>query len=334
MPDSARPPALRPMLSGATGIPGGDGRRVRYLIEPKWDGVRAMVTVHGGRVRMSSRNDNDVTGAYPELAQPPAALIGRSAVLDGEVVAIGERGRPDFGLLQHRMHVRQPSEALIAEVPVNIILFDVLWLDGESLTALGQEERREILTGLAVSDPPWLTSPLLDLPADEDLVGTVRDLGLEGFMMKRADAPYLPGRRSDAWRKVKCVRRREFVVGGWLEGRRSRTGELGSLALGVWDAPPGGERHLRFVGMAGSGLSQADVEAFRNALVELGRRESPFSGPTPPGVRYLEPVLVAEVTFSEITAAGTLRHPVLAGFRTDMAADDVVIDAELPELAG
>jgi bifunctional non-homologous end joining protein LigD len=321
------------MLSGATGIPSGDSPPWRYLIEPKWDGVRAIVTIHGGQVRLSSRNDNDVTAAYPELAQPPPTLGGRSAVLDGEVVAIGRRDRPDFGLLQRRMHVRHPNPALVAEVPVNIVLFDVLWLDGDVLTALPQERRRDILAGLAISDPPWLTSPLLDLPADQDLVATIRDLGLEGFMMKRADAPYLPGRRSDAWRKVKCVRRREFVVGGWLEGRRSRTGELGSLALGVWDAPPGGERHLRFVGMAGSGISQADVEAFRSALVELSRRESPFSGATPAGVRYLEPVLVAEVTFSEVTAAGTLRHPVLEGFRTDVAADDVVIDAELPELA-
>jgi len=337
MPDSHLPPVLRPMLSGATGIPeaaAGDRRAWRYLIEPKWDGVRAIVTVHDGQVRLTSRNDHDVSAAYPELVHPPPTLAGRSAVLDGEVVAIGERGRPEFGLLQRRMHVRRPSEALIGEVPVNIVLFDILWLDGESLTALDQERRREILVGLAIGHPPWLTSPLLDLPADQDLVTTVRDLGLEGFMMKRADAPYLPGRRSDAWRKVKCVRRREFVVGGWLEGRRSRAGGLGSLALGVWDGPPGGDRHLRFVGMAGSGISQTDVEAFSGALVHLSRRESPFSGPTPPGVRYLEPVLVAEVTFSEVTAAGTLRHPVLEGFRTDVAADDVVIDAELPELAG
>jgi bifunctional non-homologous end joining protein LigD len=334
MAESVHPPVLRPMLSGATGIPtvGGRDQRSRYLIEPKWDGVRAMVTVHGGEVRLASRNDHDVTAAYPELAHPPPVLVGRSAVLDGEVVAIGARGRAEFGLLQRRMHVRHPSEALVAEVPVDIMVFDVLWLDGDLLTDMGQEQRREILAGLAISHPPWITSPLLDLPADEDLVATVRDLGLEGFMMKRADAPYLPGRRSDAWRKVKCVRRREFVVGGWLEGRRSRTGGLGSLALGVWDAPVGGDRHLRFVGMAGSGISQADVEAFRSALVELSRRESPFSGPTPPGVRYLEPVLVAEVTFSEVTAAGTLRHPVLEGFRTDVAADDVVIDGELPEL--
>jgi len=335
MAESARPPVLRPMLSGAAGIPSsaaGDARW-RYLIEPKWDGVRAIVTVDGGHVRLTSRNDHDVTAAYPELADPPPTLVGRSAVLDGEVVAIGERGRPDFGLLQRRMHVRNPGEALLAEVPVNIVLFDVLWLDGDTLTALTQGRRREVLDELAIAHPPWLTSPLLDLPADQDLVATVRELGLEGFMMKRTDAPYLPGRRSDAWRKVKCVRRREFVVGGWLEGRRSRTGTLGSLALGVWDAPPGADRHLRFVGMAGSGISQADVEAFRSALVHLSRRDSPFAGPTPRGVRYLEPVLVAEVTFSEVTAAGTLRHPVLEGFRTDVAADDVVIDAELPELA-
>lgn len=314
-----RPPQLAPMLAGTTRVGSGD-----WLAEPKWDGVRAIVTVDGpaGSVRLVSRNGNEVTGAYPELRRPPASLAGHVAVLDGEIVALGPDARADFGLLQRRMHVRNPPPQLVHDVPVTVFVFDVLWLDGEPLVDLRQRQRRQRLEALAIADGPWVTTPLFELPPGPELLDTCRQLGFEGYMAKRADAPYQPGRRTDAWCKVKCRRRREFVVGGWLEGKKSRAGALGSLALGVWD-----EGRLRFVGMVGSGLSAKDVDAF--ASTDLHRRTSPFAGPTPPGVRFLEPVLVAEVTFSEVTAAGTLRHPVLEGFRTDIPADEVVVDAEL-----
>jgi bifunctional non-homologous end joining protein LigD len=326
-PGVATPPVLRPMLTGVVGLPRARGR---WLVEPKWDGIRAIITVHEGQVGLTSRNGNDVTAAYPELRSPPVALGGRSAVLDAEVVAVGDRGKADFGLLQRRMHVRHPPAHLVEEVPVNVMVFDLLWLDGILFITEPQERRRAALAGLGIGEPPWFTSPLLDLPVDQTLLDTGRDLALEGFMLKRADAPYLPGRRSDAWAKVKCLRRREFVVGGWVEGKKSRTGDLGSLALGVWDRPPGdGPRRLLFMGLAGSGLTGADIGAFRGMLVELHRGDSPFANPAPAQVNYLEPVLVAEVTFSEVTAAGTLRHPVLLGFRTDVAADEVVLDDEL-----
>jgi len=312
------------MLTGGVGVP---SDAIVRLVEPKWDGVRAIVTVHNGHVGVASRNANDITDAYPELARPPAALVDHSAVLDVELVALGERGRPDFGLLQRRMHVRHPAQPLVAEVPVTAMVFDLLWLDGRVVTNETQTQRRHRLDALEIGDGPWCTSPVLDLPPAEDLVRLGREMGLEGFVLKRADAVYLSGRRSDAWIKVKCLRRREFVVGGWLEGKKSRAGDLGSLALGVWVPDP---RRLVFVGMVGSGLTAAEIAAFRGALADLARADSPFASPTPPGVKYLQPVLVAEVTFSEVTAAGTLRQPVLAGFRTDISADDVGLDGELP----
>jgi bifunctional non-homologous end joining protein LigD len=322
------PPTLRPMLTGTVGVPTPGGR---WIVEPKWDGVRAMVTVQGDRMRMASRNGNDITAAYPELAPPPPALAGHAAVLDGEVIAIGPAGHPEFGLLQRRMHVRRPVRQLVEEVPVNLVLFDLLWIDGDLLIDRPHDERRARLDGLGIAEPPWMTSPLLDLEPGPELFDLCRHLGLEGFMVKRADAAYLPGRRSDAWAKVKCTRRREFVVGGWMEGRKSRAGSLGSLALGVWDEGAG-ERRLLFVGMAGSGLSGADIEAFRRVLPEIQSARSPFDNPTPRGIKYLEPLIVTEVVFSEVTAAGTLRHPVIAGFRTDVDAADVVVDGELSEL--
>ncbi len=314
------------MLAGGSGVPSApDG----WLVEPKWDGVRAVVTLHEGVVTMASRNDNDITGAYPELCSAPPAMAGHSAVLDGEVIAMGPDATPSFGELQRRMHVRDPPARLVAEVPVTLMVFDVLWLGGRLLVNLPQLERRAILDAVGLSQPPWLTSPVLDLPAGDDLLVTCRELGLEGFVVKRADAAYEPGRRSAAWRKVKCVRRREFVVGGWSPGQGRRSGGLGSLALGVYDRPAGEERQLLFVGMAGSGLANAELDAFRDVLGELGRATTPFANATPRGVRFLEPVLVAQVTFSEVTAAGTLRHPRLDGFRTDIDAADVVVDAEL-----
>jgi bifunctional non-homologous end joining protein LigD len=314
--DVTRPPALRPMLIGATGVPADAAER---LIEPKWDGVRVIATVQGGRAKLVNRNGGDITTAYPELQPPPTA----SAVIDGEVVAIDETGRASFGLLQRRMHVRRPAPALVDEVPVTFMAFDLLWCDGDLLTGEPLADRRLRLDALGLDRPPWVTSPVLDL-APESLVATGRDLGLEGFVLKRRNSVYEPGRRSAAWSKVKLVRRREFVVGGWLEGRG---GQVGSLALGVWDGEP---RALRFVGMAGSGLHHTDSAAFRRAVSELERPVSPFAeGGTPRGVRYLEPLMVAEVRFSEVTAAGTLRHPVLVGFRTDTDPESVIADDEL-----
>lgn len=317
------PPRLRPMLAGGSTVPGDASG---WLVEPKWDGIRAIVTVHTGRVTISSRNDNDVTAAYPELATPPPALESRSVVLDGEIIAIGSSGHPEFGLLQRRMHVRHPAAALVREVPVNLVLFDLLWDQGELIVDRAQRERRRMLDDLGISAAPWMTSPVLDLAPGEELLATCRELGIEGFVLKRQDAPYLPGRRSDAWIKIKCGHRREFVVGGWMPGQGGRSGEVGSLGLGVREFAGG---PLRFIGLAGSGLSGADVSAFRTAIERLGRDESPFATPTPNGLRFLEPVLVAEVSFTEVTRAGTLRHPVLAGFRTDLDPAEVVVDGEL-----
>ena len=319
--DVARPPSYAPMLVGVVGVPRDAADR---LVEPKWDGVRVIATVTGATLHLASRNGRDVTDAYPELRPPPPSLP--EVVLDGEIVTIDESGHPNFGLLQHRMHVRRPGPQLVAEIPVAFMVFDVLWIDGEPVITLPLEDRRRRLDALDLHRPPWMTSPVLDLPdrgSADALLSAGRALGLEGFVLKRRDSAYLPGRRSAAWAKVKVVRRREFVVGGWLEGR---AGQVGSLALGVWERDP---RRLRYVGMVGSGLKHTDSGAFAQAFDELARVQSPFAGATPHGVRFLEPLLVAEVTFSEVTDGGTLRHPVLVGFRSDKDPDDVMGDDEL-----
>src|SRR5215210_4436578 len=191
-----------------------------WLVEPKWDGVRAVVTVHDGAVSIASRLGNDVTGGYPELVALAGALGGRSAVLDGVIVAFDERtGRPSFQRLQRRMHVRSPGAQLRRDVPVQLLFFDVLWLEGEMVAERPQSERRKVLESLALDGPSWHTSPLVPPAPAEDLLAACREIGMEGYVAKRADAPYVPGRRSPAWIKVKCVKRREFVVAGWSEGQ-------------------------------------------------------------------------------------------------------------------
>ena len=304
-----------------------------WLIEPKWDGVRAIVTVHQGEVAIASRLGNDVTGAYPELAALAAALDGRSAVLDGEIVAFDERtGRPSFQRLQRRMHVRAPSPQLRREVPVQLLLFDVLWLDGDLVAERPQAERRRVLEDLALDGPCWHTSPLIPTAPAEDLLAACREIGMEGYVAKRADAPYSPGRRSSAWIKVKCIKRREFAVGGWSPGQGGRTGSIGSLAVGCWglDAATGSSTgRLHYVGLVGSGLSGDLIRQLSEVFARTARPDSPFAEKLVGDLRYVEPLLVAEVAYNEITEGGTLRQPSLQGFRTDLDAGEVLADEDL-----
>jgi bifunctional non-homologous end joining protein LigD len=316
------------MLAGATGMP---SEPSAYLFEPKWDGVRAIVTIQPGTLRISSRKGNDVTAGYPELVGGGDAV--GAAVLDGEIVAFDDRRRPSFQHLQSRMHVRNPSPRLLAEVPVVLVLFDLLWLDGELLIGLPQSERRRRLDLLDIHGPTWQVSPVLSEPPDDDLLAASRRSGLEGYVGKRLDATYAPGRRSPAWTKIKCIHRREFVVGGWSEGQGNRADRIGSLAIGYVEHPGGdlaGGTPLRYVGQVGSGLSGALLAQLETVFAHYRRDLSPFSNPpAQPRLRFVEPVLVVDVQFTEVTREGTLRQPSLKGVRPDLMAADVGWDEEL-----
>lgn len=302
-----------------------------FLVEPKWDGVRLVVTVHGGTVTMITRNGREVSSHYPEVAAIATGLDGRSAVLDGEVVTFDEKGSTSFQRLQQRMHVARPSADLLAEVPVVLMLFDLLWLDGEDLTGLTQAERRRRLEVLAPDGPFWHVTPLLPVAPVDELMQACSEVGMEGFVLKRADATYQPGKRSSAWIKLKCIQRRELVVGGWASGRGGRTGSIGSLAVGLYglDRTTGeSDGRLHFVGMAGSGLTQDWIRQLTTVAERLGTDESPFAEQIV-GVRFVEPRLIAEVAYSQVTDGGTLRHPRVQGFRTDLDPTAVVADEEL-----
>ena len=326
------PPRLLPMLAGAEGVPADPAA---YQLEPKLDGQRVMAAVDpAAGVVLTNRRGGDITATYPELAGLAGSLAPHAAVLDGEVVAFDEQGRTSFQRLQRRMHVARPSSRLLAETPVVLVVFDLLWLDGEALVDRPQAERRRLLDALGIKGPGWQTAPVLDASPAE-LLEACRTLGLEGFMAKRLDAPYAVGRRSAAWSKVKCGRRRDFVVGGWSAGQGARRERIGSLALGCFDlseeeAERSGRRpRLFYVGQAGSGLSGEMIDQLESLFARIGTPEPPFVNRPPLRLGYVRPMLVVEVAYTEVTEAGTLRQPSIKGFRTDVLAGDVTWDDEI-----
>ncbi len=318
---AGEPPILGPMLAGATGMPGDPAG---WVFEPKWDGVRSVARVWGRRVTLTSRLGNDITNGYPELAALGPALGDRAAVLDGEIVAFDSQGRPSFEQLQRRMHVRGPSRLLVNEVPVLYVVFDLLWLDGQLLTGEPFDRRRRMLEALDPKGPSWQISHLLAEPPDDRLLTACRQVGLEGYVGKLASAEYAVGKRSKAWTKLKCVRQREFVVGGWSEGSGVRSGQIGSLAVGWADTdahrPPGHPFALRYAGQVGSGLNELLLHHLSSELKELACETSPFvpPPPTPRSLHFVTPRLVVEVRFNEVTGAGVLRQPSVKGLRNDV----------------
>ncbi|HEX5268155.1 MAG TPA: non-homologous end-joining DNA ligase [Acidimicrobiales bacterium] len=322
MPGAGLPRDLEPMRATAVAALPPDDPRWGY--EVKWDGVRALAYVEGGRARLQSRTMNDITDRYPELAVLGRDLDG--VVLDGEVVALDETGRPRFERLQQRINVPPgpPVMRRAAEIPVSYVAFDLLYHSGRSLLDVPYAERRELLAGLAMPEEV-ARAPRHHVGQGAALLEASRAQGLEGLVAKRLDGPYLPGRRSRLWLKIKNFRRQELVIGGWLPGSGGRTGALGALLVGHY--ADGG---LRYAGRVGTGFTGAELSRIRDRLRDLARESSPFAAEPalPPDVRrsarFVEPILVAEVAFSEWTSAGTLRAPSYKGLRDDVDPSRVV----------
>ena len=308
--DPAREPVptdLEPMLAKPGRLPRDDAA---YGHEVKWDGVRALVAVEGGRAVARGRSGRDITAAYPELRELGRAMGATEVLLDGELVAFDADGRPSFERLQRRMHASDAAaRRLAAEVPVTYIAFDLLHLDGRSTLMLPYRERRRLLEGLKLEGAHWRT-PAFHVGDGEAIVRASGERGLEGVVAKRLDSAYEPGRRSGAWIKIKHRRRADLVVGGWMPGKGGRGGRIGSLLVGFHDQ--GGA--LRYAGRVGSGLREADLDRLPVLLEPLRRRTSPFAGRGPArGARFTEPRLVVRVEFAEWTRSRTLRAPVFGG---------------------
>ena len=319
---SAPPERLEPMLAKTGPLPREDGR---WAYEIKWDGVRAIGFVTGGRLRLASRNGRDITPRYPELRELGRALGSHEAVLDGEVVAFGEDGRPSFQRLQKRMHLSSEHAVrrLAAREPVVYVIFDLLHLDGRSLLDRPYEERREALAGLELAGSGW-QAPAHHVGDGAALLEASRAQGLEGIVAKRLDAPYVPGRRTPAWVKVKNVRRTDVVIGGWMPGEGGRSGRIGALLIGYCD-----DGELRYAGRVGTGFTGSELDRLQALLDPLARATSPFTGRQPPRLaRFVEPELVCAVEYLEWTQARTLRAPSYKGVRDDVEPREVVFDAE------
>jgi bifunctional non-homologous end joining protein LigD len=301
----------------------------RWAFEMKWDGVRAMVYLDGSEVRVLTRNDREVASTYPELSgQGGLSGLGgdlgeAGAVLDGEIVAFDSRGRPSFGELQSRMHVQHPSAALLAQVPVTLLVFDVCHLGGASLLRSSYDQRREVLEGLDLTGPHWATPPAFpgDGAAAMEASGSQ---GLEGVLAKRRDSVYEPGKRSRSWVKVKHIRMQEVVVCGWQPGAGRRSGGVGSLLLAV----PDEQGRLVYAGHVGTGFTERVLSDLLARLRPLERTTSPLATDVPRAqvkdARWVSPQLVGEVAFGEWTRDGRLRHPVWRGLRPDKTVEEVV----------
>lgn len=314
----------RPMLA-TLGSPSDITDPEDWAFEMKWDGYRAVAEVRAGEVRLWSRNGNELTKAYPEL-QELAASIDHDAVVDGEVIAIGRGGRPDFSALQSRSGLSKKAdvERAMASTPVRFVVFDVLSIGSESLVALSYDERRSRLDSLVNPRGPVDVSPAFEGDLDA-AIDSSRTLGLEGVMAKRRSARYAPGRRSDAWVKIKHHSTQEVVVIGWRPGKGNRSHRVGSLLMAIPS-----DDGLRYAGRVGTGFTEKDLDALAPRLARLERKTNPAIDVPAADARdaqWVTPSLVGEVEFAEWTATGRIRQPSWRGFRPDKAASEVVLES-------
>jgi bifunctional non-homologous end joining protein LigD len=298
--------------------------RPGWIFEIKYDGVRVIAERRGEEVRMLGRSGEDITARYPEIAEALGALHAESFVLDGEIVAYDESGRPSFGRLQKRMLLSRPRDvaAAMARVPVRAVFFDCLALEGHDLRKLRLADRKECL---ARALPPAGVVQAGDHVVEhgEAFFEAASEMGLEGIIAKRADSRY-EGKRSADWIKLKCQRRQEFVIGGYTDPKGSGR-HFGALHVGVYE--DGGLRHVTRVGSGFDDAAQVDLW---RSLRPLARATSPFgsTGPKTRADHWVEPRLVCEVRFTEWTADGGLRHPIYMGLRTDRKPEEVVREPE------
>jgi bifunctional non-homologous end joining protein LigD len=310
---------IRPMLATLGDPPDGDG----WAGEFKWDGYRGIAYANGHNVRVLSRNDVDLVDEFRELRILPDLLEGRSAVLDGEIVALGADQRPDFGLLQ-QLRSRSGVGLRTQRPRIAYYVFDLLHLDGRSLLSTPYEARRALLTGLNLpGNHPVQVPPTFPDTDPASLLQVAAEYGLEGIVAKRLGSRYEPGRRSPSWIKVPLRHTQEVVICGWKPGQGRRANTIGSLLLGVYE-----DGRLTFAGHVGTGFTDTVLFGLRRQLEGLERPTSPFDSDVPREyarhARWVSPELVGDVHYRQWTSDGRLRHPAWRGMRPDKNPADVV----------
>ncbi|HUG41826.1 MAG TPA: DNA ligase D [Longimicrobiales bacterium] len=293
--------------------------RAGWVFELKYDGYRIIAGVTKGRAQLVTRNGNDITASFPEIAASLEALPFAEFVVDGEVVVHDDRGVPSFQRLQQRAQLRRAPDIAraSAETPATLYLFDCLGFAGHDLRPLPLLDRKEVLRMLLPPAGPLRYSEHIP-ERGEELFERVVAMGLEGVVGKKADAPYRAGRSRD-WQKIRADLVDDFVVVGWTDPKGARSG-LGALHLGVYE-----DGALVYAGRAGSGLTEQQLAATEAALREAEVAEPMAAGsPKGRGHHWVPPGIVVEVRYKEWTEEGLLRHPVFLRFREDKAPEECV----------
>ncbi len=303
-----------------------------WLFEIKWDGYRAIAFIEDGNLRLVSRNQNELTPRYPELKDLAKSVKAKTAILDGEVVALDDQGRASFSLMQQRTGFRPGGKRAVtrADVPVLYYAFDLLYLDGYDLRKLPLEDRKKKLASILVTGDSVRYSDHYEKQG-KALFEMARSKGLEGILAKKRDSIYQE-RRTSEWLKIKITHRLEAVIGGYTEPEGSRA-HFGSVVLGLYDR----QGRLIHVGQAGSGFDQKSLEEVWKLLKKRETKKNPFHGEVEAlrKVYWVKPELVAEIEFAEWTdgtSAGSgpkLRAPVFLGLRDDKDPKECVLEQEL-----
>jgi len=309
------PTAIHPMLATSVDVPFDDPE---WLFEIKWDGYRAIAFIAGGKVRLVSRNQNDLTAQYPELQSVPSFIKAETAVLDGEIAALDEQGRASFSLMQQRTGIRAGGRRTASRQDISVLyyVFDLLYLDGCDLRRVSLEKRKDLLAKITSLDGPVRYSD--HFPQGKALFDVAKQKGLEGILAKRRSSAY-EERRTREWLKIKITQTVDCVVGGYTDPEGSRS-YFGSIVLGLYDK----NGDLIHVGQAGTGFDEATLKQVWQALKKLVTKRSPF----PHGVEalrtvhWVKPELVAEIKFTEWTHESAeggmkLRAPVFLRLRED-----------------
>jgi bifunctional non-homologous end joining protein LigD len=315
------PAKLAPMLATLTDKPFSDPN---WLFEIKWDGVRALAWIDDGKLLLRARSGSDVTSHYPELAGLPGAVLAKQAILDGEIVALDERGYSSFELLQERMHVRSPGTHLVARVPTVFQIFDLVYCDGFDLRGVPLLERKQLLQKLLVASDKFRYNDH-QMQQGKELYELAKKNGLEGIVGKRSDSRYV-SERSMNWLKIKATNSIDAMIGGYT-APRSGGAPFGALLLGLYEG-----KTLKFIGHAGTGFNAKTYDEIYKKLSKHETKACPFDKVPESNEKatWVDPAIVAHVKYGGWTDEPRLRHPVFVGLRDDAKPENARWETEVP----
>ena len=303
---------IRPMLS----TPGDPFDSEEYIFEPKWDGLRALLFLRKRKIEFQNRNLRDATGSYPEIQKLKGSIRAKTAIIDGEVVVLGENGTPNFGSLQARFGVDDPKRVnvLAKTTPVTYVAFDLLHLDGQDVITLPLVERKKRLKSIIKEGPYLLYGDHVEVEGTR-FFKEATSRGFEGVIAKESQSQYVPGLRTDYWIKIKQVNTTECVVVGFSAGEGARARTFGSLILAAYDD----DGRLQHVGNVGGGFSNDNLGQVKRKLDKLRTTGPTIQGPvdSPTHVSWVKPRLVVEVAYMAVTKDGRLRFPRFKRVRGD-----------------